>query len=170
MRPLRVSSASLKAVPARCSQHAAGTFCRTTVGGNPDMSIIPITGMANALMAVTISLHPSAHHGQASYTVRQGDTLSTIAAHAYHNAADWPAVWWANRRQVHNPNMIAKGQRLRLPASGHVTAAMAHAAQAAIPAPPPPAQAPAAPVSSSQGGQSASAPVYTAAPASSGGA
>ena len=56
------------------------------------MSIIPVTGMANALMAVTISLHPSAHHAQASYTVRQGDTLSTIAAHAYHNAADWPAA------------------------------------------------------------------------------
>jgi LysM repeat protein len=138
------------------------------------MSIIPVTGMANALMAVTISLHPSAHHAQASYTVRQGDTLSTIAAHAYHNAADWPAVWWANRRQVRNPNMIAKGQRLQLPASGHVTAAMARAALAAIPAPPPPppapapAQAPAAPVSTSQGGQYTSAPV-SAAPASSSG-
>jgi hypothetical protein len=137
------------------------------------MSIIPVTGMANALMAVTISLHPSAHHAPASYTVHQGETLSTIAAHAYHNAADWPAVWWANRRQVHNPNMIAAGQRLRLPASGHVTAAVARAAQAAIPAPPPPpaapAQAPAAPVSTSQGGQSASAPVSTSAPASSSG-
>jgi LysM repeat protein len=138
------------------------------------MSIIPMSGMANALMAVTISLHPSAHHGAASYTVRQGDTLSTIAAHAYGKAADWPAVWWANRRQVHNPNMIAKGQRLQLPASGRVTAAMTHAALAAIPAPPPPppapapAQAPAAPVSTSQGGQYASAPVSTA-PASSGG-
>ena len=137
------------------------------------MSIIPVTGMANALMAVTISLHPSAHHAQASYTVRQGDTLSTIAAHAYHNAADWPAVWWANRRQVRNPNMIAAGQRLQLPASGQVTAAMNRAAQGAIPAPPPapaPAQAPAAPVSTYQGGQSASAPVSTAVPASSGGA
>jgi LysM repeat protein len=137
------------------------------------MSIIPITGMANALMAVTISLHPSAHQAQASYTVRQGDTLTTIAAHAYHNAADWPAVWWANRRQVRNPNMIAAGQRLQLPASGHVTAAMARAAKAAIPAPPPPppapAQAPAAPVSTYQGGQSASAPVSNAVPASSGG-
>ena len=136
------------------------------------MSIIPVTGMANALMAVTISLHPSAHHAQASYTVRQGDTLSTIAAHAYHNAADWPAVWWANRRQVRNPNMIAAGQRLQLPASGHVTAAMNRAAQGAIPAPPPalaPAQAPAAPVSTYQGGQPAYAPVSTAAPASSGG-
>ena len=138
------------------------------------MSLIPVTGMANALMAVTISLHPSAHHAQASYTVRQGDTLSTIAAHAYHNAADWPALWWANRRQVHNPNMIAAGQRLQLPASGHVTAAMARAAKAAMPAPPPrppaPTQAPAAPVSTYQGGQSASAPVSTAVPASSGGA
>jgi hypothetical protein len=134
------------------------------------MSIIPITGMANALMAVTISLHPGAHRGAASYTVRQGDTLSTIAAHAYGKAGDWPAVWWANRRQVHNPNMIAAGQRLQLPASGHVTAAMAHAAQAAIPAAPPaPAQAPAAPVSTWQGGQTASVPVSTAAPASSSG-
>jgi Transglycosylase-like domain/LysM domain len=134
------------------------------------MSIIPITGMANALMAVTISLHPGAHHGQASYTVRQGDTLAGIAAHAYGKGADWPAVWWANHRQVHNPNMIAVGQRLRLPASGHVTAAVARAAQAAVPAPPPPPPAPAAPVSTSQGGQPAAAPVYTAVPASSGGA
>jgi LysM repeat protein len=132
------------------------------------MSIITVAGMAKVLAAVTISLHPAAHHVPASYTVQQGDSLSTIAAHEYGKAADWPAVWWANRHQVANPNMITAGQRLRLPASGQVPAWMAHAAQAAIPAAPPAAAAPA--VSVPQADPSAAAPVSTAPPASSGGA
>ena len=131
------------------------------------MFIIPVAGMAKAMMVVTISLHPGAHQGPASYTVQQGDTLSVIAAHAYGNAADWPAVWWANRHQVPNPNVIAAGQRLRLPASGQVPTWMARAAQAGIPARP---LAPAPAVSVSRADPPAAAPVSTAAPASSGGA
>jgi hypothetical protein len=138
------------------------------------MFIIPAAGVAKAMMVITISLHPGAHHVPASYTVHQGDTLSVIAAHAYGNAADWPAIWWANRHQVPNPNMITAGQRLRMPASGHVSARTAHAALAAIPAPPAPApasaaaQAPAG--SGSQADPPATTPVYTGTPASSGGA
>ena len=131
------------------------------------MFIIPVAGLAKAMMVVTISLHPGAHQGPASYTVQPGDSLSAIAAHAYSNAADWPAVWWANRHQVSNPNVIAAGQRLRLPASGQVPTWMARAAQAAIPARP---LAPAPAVSVSQEDPPAAAPVSTAAPASSGGA
>jgi hypothetical protein len=130
------------------------------------MFIIAAAGTVKALMAVTISLHPGTHHIPASYTVQQGDSLSAIAAHTYGKAADWPAVWWVNRHQVANPNLITAGQRLRLPASGQVPAWMARAAQAAIPAPPP---APAT-VSIPQASPSAAAPVSTAAPASSGGA
>jgi LysM repeat protein len=127
------------------------------------MLIIPTAAAAKLLMAVTISLHPAGHHVPASYTVHQSDTLSAIAARTYGTPADWPAVWWVNRRQVSNPNLVIVGQRLRLPASGHVTAAMARAAKAAIPAPlvaapaevtqsDPPAAAPvAAPASSSAG-------------------
>jgi len=133
------------------------------------MFIIPASVVAKIMMAVTISLHPAAHHAPASYTVHQGDTLSAIAAHSYGNSADWPAVWWVNRHQVSNPNVLLVGQRLRLPASGHVTAAMAHAAQAAIPAPPPPSPASTTPVSDSQPAPSAGAPVSTPAPASSAG-
>ncbi len=131
------------------------------------MSIIPVAGMAKALMVVTISLHPGAHHAPASYTVRQGDTLSAIATQAYGSAADWPAIWWANRHQVPNPNTIAAGQRLWLPPSGHVPAWIARAAQAAIPAPAP---AQAQTVSVPQADPPAATPVSTAAPASSGGA
>jgi LysM repeat protein len=129
------------------------------------MFIIPVAGMAKAMMVVTISLHPGAHQGPASYTVQQGDTLSVIAAHAYGNAADWPAVWWANRDQVPNPNVIAAGQRLRLPASGQVPTWMARAARAVIPAR---SLVPAPAVSVSRADPPAAAPVSTAAPASSG--
>jgi len=123
------------------------------------MSIIPVTGMANALMAVTISLHPSAHHAQASYTVRQGDTLSTIAAHAYHNAADWPAVWWANRRQVRDPDLITAGERLVLPGSHQVPPWLARAARAATSA--------ARPASAASAGATAApaAPAHASSPA-----
>jgi LysM repeat protein len=127
---------------------------------NPDMFIIPVAGMAKAMLVVTISLHPGAHHGPASYTVQQGDTLSVIAAHAYGNAADWPAVWWANRQQVPNPNVIAAGQRLQLPASGQVPTWMARAAQAA---------AAGRPLASAPADPPAGTPVSPPAPASSGG-
>jgi LysM repeat protein len=130
------------------------------------MFIIAAAGMVKALVAVTISLHPGTHYVPASYTVQQGDSLSAIAARTYGKAADWPAVWWANRHQVANPNQIAAGQRLRLPASGQVSAWMTHAARAAVPAP---SRASAA-VSVPQASPPASAPVSTGAPASSGGA
>ena len=131
------------------------------------MFIIPAMGMTKALLAVTISLHPAAHNAQASYTVKQGDTLSVIAAHAYGNAADWPAIWWPNRHQVPNPNVIAAGQRLRLSASGYVPAWMARAARAAVAGSDPAPAAAAASVP--QAAAPAAAPVSTAAPASSGG-
>ena len=130
------------------------------------MFIIAAAGPVKALMAVTISLHPATHHVPASYTVQQGDSLSVIAAHTYGKAADWPAVWWVNRHQVANPNQIATGQRLRLPASGQVPALMARAARAASTGTP----AASAAVSVPQASPSAAAPASTAAPASSGGA
>ena len=130
------------------------------------MSSIAAAGLAKTLIVVTISLHPAAHHAPASYTVRPGDSLSKIAAHAYGTTADWPAVWWANRHQVANPNMIAAGQRLHLPASGRVPSWMAHAAMAATAA----GSAPAASASAPQAEPAAPVQATPAAPASSGGA
>jgi LysM repeat protein len=131
------------------------------------MSSIAAAGLAKTLIVVTISLHPAAHHAPASYTVRPGDSLSTIAAHAYGTTADWPAVWWANRHQVANPNMIAAGQRLHLPASGRVPSWMARAAMAATTAGSAPA---AASASAPQAEPAAPVQATPAAPASSGGA
>ena len=130
------------------------------------MSSIPVAGLAKALIVVTVSLHPgAAHHDPGSYTVRPGDTLAAIAARAYGNAADWPAVWSANRRQVPDPAMITAGERLQLPGSHQVPPWLARAALAAIAAPP----APAAPVSAGLAAPAVPAQASSPAPASPGG-
>jgi len=122
--------------------------------------IIPVAGLAKAAIAVTISLHPAAaHQAPAQYTVKAGDTLSSIARHEYGSAAAWPALWWVNRHKVHNPEMIRLGQRLTLSSWHPRKAWLNRAALAAVPAsasaPPVSASAPAAgaaPVPASSGG------------------
>jgi hypothetical protein len=124
------------------------------------MFIIPVAGLAKAAIAVTISLHPAAaHQAPAQYTVKAGDTLSSIARHEYGSAAAWPALWWVNRHKVHNPEMIRVGQRLTLSSWHPHKAWLNRAALAAVPAsasaPPVSASAPAAgaaPVPASSGG------------------
>ena len=124
------------------------------------MFIIPVAGLAKAAIAVTISLHPAAaHQAPAQYTVKSGDTLSSIARHEYGSAAAWPALWWVNRHKVHNPEMIRVGQRLTLsswhPRKAWLNRAALAAVPASVPALPVSAPAPAAgaaPVPASSGG------------------
>ena len=76
------------------------------------MPIIPVAGLAKAVIAVTVSLQPAAaHQAPAHYTAKAGDTLSSIARQEYGSAGAWPALWWVNRHKVHNPEMIRVGQR-----------------------------------------------------------
>jgi hypothetical protein len=106
------------------------------------MFIIPVAGLAKAAIVATISLHPAAAHQAhqipAHYTIKSGDTLSSIARHQYGSSAAWPALWWVNRHKVHNPQMIRVGQRLTLSSWHPRKAWLNRAALAAIPAPPPP--------------------------------
>ena len=54
--------------------------------------------------------------GQPStYTVKSGDSLSSIAGRAYHNQDAWPVLYWANRSKIHWANLIEPGQVLRIP-------------------------------------------------------
>jgi resuscitation-promoting factor RpfC len=109
------------------------------------MFIIPATGLAKTLIAVTIPLHAAAAHQMpAHYTVKPGDTLSSIARHQYGSAAAWPALWWVNKHKVHNPEVIRVGQRLMLSSWHPRKAWLNRAALAAIPAAAPPVAAPAA--------------------------
>ena len=99
------------------------------------MFSMAVPGLANSLIAITVSLHPAAAPHALGYAAQPGDTLSAIAARAYGSAADWPAVWWANRRQLPDPDLIAAGQRLELPGRPQVPALLARAALATAAAP-----------------------------------
>jgi LysM repeat protein len=52
----------------------------------------------------------------AKYTVRSGDSLSSIALRVYHDAGAWPVLYWANRNQVRWANSIQVGEVLTAPA------------------------------------------------------
>ena len=76
---------------------------------------------------------------QVWYTVRSGDSLSSIAERYYQTQAAWPVLYWANHSQIRSADLIEAGQRLLIPPK-----------PARIPAPPAsaiaaPAAAPAAP-------------------------
>jgi LysM repeat protein len=82
-------------------------------------------GGAASATAVAGQVHTDAvvlHHKAATrtYIVRSGDTLSSIAERFYHNSADWRAIYQANRSEVHNPNVIYAGEKLKVPADPHV--------------------------------------------------
>ena len=124
------------------------------------MFSIPAAVLAKTAIAATISLHPAAahqaHQAPAHYTVKAGDTLSSIARHEYGSAHAWPALWWVNRHKVHNPQMIRVGQRLTLSSWHPRKAWLDRAALAATPAPAPAVSS--APAAASTGTWSAPAP------------
>ena len=130
------------------------------------MFSMAVPGPVKSLIAVTLTLNPAAAHGPGSFTIWPGDTLSATAARAYGSAADWPAIWWANHRQVPDPDLITTGQRLALPSSHQVPPWLARAALAATAAARP---APAAPAGAAPADPTAPAQASSPAPASSGG-
>ena len=97
--------------------------------------------------SITVATASKARHAAARntyYQVRSGDTLSGIADHYYHRAADWQWLYHENAKTVSNPDLIYPGQTLLVP--GHVPAnytltgyAPRHAKSAAPTDPPAPA-------------------------------
>jgi Transglycosylase-like domain/LysM domain len=96
---------------------------------------------------------PAGPSSPSSYRVRPGDSLSSIAGRVYHDQNAWPALYWANHKQIHWANVIEAGQVLRIP----VKPAKIPAAPAQLGPSAPPATAAAAPaVSDSAAAPSAS--------------
>lgn len=58
-------------------------------------------------------LTPTAVAAPAVLTVRQGDTLTSLAQSHCGSAAKWPGLFKANASAVTNPNLIYPGQKLR---------------------------------------------------------
>ena len=82
---------------------------QTYTGGH-----VPATSNAVVEQASTDAL--VVHHEQPRrYTVREGDTLGSIAQRFYGNPADWSLLYQANRSVIQNPNVIYPGEVLTVP-------------------------------------------------------
>ncbi len=85
----------------------------------------PQAQAAVSLSAKTMTVAEQVHtdavvtHNQPAartYTVRAGDTLSSIAERFYGNPADWNFLYHVNSAVVHNPDSIYAGEVLKIPA------------------------------------------------------
>jgi len=67
---------------------------------------------------VTVATTAKARHtASREYTVRSGDTLSSIAQRYYGKAADWQWLFHENDKTVSDPNLIYPGQKLDVPST-----------------------------------------------------
>ncbi|MGH3169707.1 MAG: LysM peptidoglycan-binding domain-containing protein [Trebonia sp.] len=93
------------------------------------------------------------------YTVKSGDTLSSIAQRFYKSTSYWPVLYWANHGQIHYANDINAGQVLTIPVKpAKIPAAPSALAPAPAPAPAA-ADASTAPAVTEQSAPAQSAPV-----------
>jgi LysM repeat protein len=74
-----------------------------------------------ATRSVTVATASTARHAAVAksthYTVRSGDTLSTIAKRFYHKAADWQYLYHENEKKISDPDSIYEGESLFIPAT-----------------------------------------------------
>jgi hypothetical protein len=103
--------------------------------------------VANAQLLAAI--HPLAEQHSATadkaaasrsgrYTVRSGDTLSTIAGKVYHDPGAWPVLYWANRDKIRWANAVDVGEVLTVPVKpARIPAAPSQLGPAPAPAPAP---------------------------------
>ena len=69
------------------------------------------------------------------YTVRSGDSLSSIAGHFYHKQAAWPVLYWANRDKIRWANILGTGLVLKIPAEPETVPGAPGLLGPAVPAP-----------------------------------
>jgi LysM repeat protein len=110
------------AAPALFGVAAALALANAPAGGMPAAhhaaartAVKQSGAIAERLLSATrpAAKRDSAH--PAKYTVKSGDTLSAIAKRLYQDPDFWPALYWANHRQIQYANQIQVGQILTVP-------------------------------------------------------
>ncbi|HEY0998773.1 MAG TPA: LysM peptidoglycan-binding domain-containing protein [Streptosporangiaceae bacterium] len=98
-----------KAVPAMAVAGVLVAAPHATAAAKVPVSSAVIVEQAHAGSVVGL------HEPPRRYTVRPGDTMSSIAQRFYGHAADWRLLYQANRSVVHDPDMIFPGEVLKIP-------------------------------------------------------
>ena len=134
---MAIAGALIAAPPAYASAHGAAAHGAAAPAG-------ALAGQPHAARPAALAAHAPAatpapmaariqtdalvvHHELARhYTVRAGDTLSSIALRFYGSTADWKVLYQANRSVITNPDVIVPGEVLTIPdkqAAGHAAPA-----------------------------------------------
>ena len=100
--------------PAASATTVADTATATTATANAAAGTTTTTIATGAAAAIRSAADASAPLGTA-YTVRRGDSLSSIAGHLYHDRAAWPVLYWQNRKRIQWADEIYAGQVLQVP-------------------------------------------------------
>ena len=79
--------------------------------------VLQIPAPASTVIA-TAGTPPARTIPARTIVVRQGDTLTSIAAQTLGDARQWRALYSANRDRIHHPNLLIIGTVLRLPGPG----------------------------------------------------
>ena len=126
--------------PAHAAAHSATSATSAGALVSRDEEMLAAVKRAALTTATTAPARP------ASYTIRSGDSLSSIAGKVYHKQSAWPVLYWANRGKIRWANIVAEGQVLKVPA---MPAKIPAAPSQLAPAPPPAPAPAAAPVAAS---------------------
>ena len=114
-------------VPARAAAVAEQTYAARVPARAT--ATVPARATATAVRAVTDALVVH-HEPTRRYTVKPGDTLSSIAQRFYGSSARWNWLFQANRSVIKNPDMIFPGQVLSVPSKPPARATATAAAPA----------------------------------------
>jgi LysM repeat protein len=98
--------------PAHAAAHSATAATATVVDATSYAGLSP----AELLAMVQQASGKTQGAQSASYTVRSGDSLSSIAGKVYHKQNAWPVLYYANRAKVHWADVVTIGQVLKVPA------------------------------------------------------
>jgi LysM repeat protein len=106
------SGATVAAAPAIAGVAAA--FCLAPAASASTVATTTTIAIGTAA-AIRSAADASAAPLVTAYTVRRGDSLSSIAGHLYHDRAAWPVLYWQNRKRIHWADEIYAGQVLQVP-------------------------------------------------------
>ena len=94
----------------------------TSIAGLPTLARPPLTTPSVSPLASISAVAPVALGSPSpvsgagtTYTVRGGDTLSSIAAEFYGDASEWRPIYEANRDRLPDPASLSTGMSLRIP-------------------------------------------------------
>ena len=113
-QPSQVEKVAVVATKAAPAVAIAGALVATAPQASASVALSAKTATVTEQVHTT-AMVTKAQPATRYYTVRPGDTLSSIAQRFYGNSADWTWLYHVNSAKISNPNDISVGLVLKVP-------------------------------------------------------